>query len=62
MAAVTVASKTPAVNIITPMTAIAMIGGLLMFSQIRPMALFTVDLSVFPFQREISLIVMIKGP
>lgn len=62
MAAVTVTTEAATVNIVSPMAAIAMVCGLFMYCQIRPVALFTIDLAVFSFQWKVSLVVMIEGP
>jgi hypothetical protein len=47
MTAIAVASKTATVNVISPVTAIAMVSGLFMLCQIRAMAFITVDLTMF---------------
>lgn len=62
MAAVTVAPKAATVDIVSPMAAIAVVCGLFMYCQIRPMALLAVDLTVFSFQWKVGLVVMIEGP
>lgn len=62
MTTIAVTSETATVNIISPVTAIAVVSGLFMFSQIRPMAFITVDLAVFALERKICLGIMIEGP
>ena len=62
MAAITVTAEAAAVNVIPPVTAIAVVSGLFMFCQILPMALIAVDFTMLALQRKVSLIIMIKGP
>ncbi len=62
MTAIAVASKTAAMDVISPVTAIAMISGLFVFCQICPMAFIAVDLTMFTLKWKVSLGIMVKCP
>lgn len=62
MATIAVTSEAAAMYIISPVTAVAVVSGLFMFCQIRPMAFVTVDFSVLALERKVGLGIMIEGP
>jgi hypothetical protein len=56
------APKATPMNVIPPMTAVAMVRGLFMFCQVGAMTLVAIDLAVFTLQGKISLFIVIEGP
>jgi hypothetical protein len=62
MATIAMASKATTMNVIPTMTAVAMVRGLFMFCQIRPVTSVTVDLTVLTIEGKFSLGIVIEGP